>query len=186
MKPGTALTGPGAPEAATRLAAFAGRAQFTGQVSADPCRAQRLMNRHDPAIYPGTYVTCIYNHAKALCARSIGPDLDACRPLECRNAAFTEANRDAVRGELDRINASLASTPALPPLQHTVTAPPRRHHRLPRRPAAGDGVSRRAELPAEQQVRDVLAQMHAEAAAGGPTLSVLALARRLNLSNTTF
>ena len=42
------------------------------------------------------------------------------------------------------------------------------------------------ELPAEQQVREVLAQMRAEAAAGGPTPSVLALARRLGLSNTTF
>jgi hypothetical protein len=47
-------------------------------------------------------------------------------------------------------------------------------------------MSRRAELPAEQQVREVLAQMRAEAAAGGPVPSVLALARRLGLSNTTF
>ena len=117
------LTGPAAPEAATRLTAFADRARFTGQVTTDPRRVQRLMNRHDPAIYPGTYVTCIYNHAKALCARGTGPDLGTCRPLECRNAAFTKANRDALRGELDRINASLASTPALPPyLQHTLTA----------------------------------------------------------------
>jgi AcrR family transcriptional regulator len=47
-------------------------------------------------------------------------------------------------------------------------------------------VSRRAELPAEQHVREVLAQMRAEAARGGPAPSVLALARRLGLSNTTF
>lgn len=46
-------------------------------------------------------------------------------------------------------------------------------------------MSRRAELPAEQQVREVLAQMRAEAAAGGPAPTVLALARRLGLSNTT-
>ncbi len=117
------LTGPGAPEAVTRLAAFAERARFAGQVTTDPRRVQRLMNRHDPAIYPGTYVTCIYNHAKALCARGTGPDLGTCRPLECRNAAFTEANRDALGQELARINASLASIPALPPyLQHTLTA----------------------------------------------------------------
>jgi integrase len=117
------LTGPGAPEAATRLAAFAEHTRFTGQVSTDPRRVQRLMNRHDPAIYPGTYVTCIYNHAKALCTRGAGPDLGACRPLECRNAAFTEANRGALRSEFDRINDSLASTPALPPyLQHALTA----------------------------------------------------------------
>ncbi len=47
-------------------------------------------------------------------------------------------------------------------------------------------MSRRAELPVEQHVREALAQMHAEAAAGGPTPSVLALARCLRLSNTTF
>jgi len=117
------LTGPGAPEAAARLAVFAERGRFTGQVTADRRRVQRLMNRHDPAIYPGTYVTCIYNHAKALCVRSTGPDRGTCRPLECRNAASTTANRDALGGELDRINASLTSTSALPPyLQHILTA----------------------------------------------------------------
>jgi hypothetical protein len=42
------------------------------------------MDRHDPAIYPGKYITCIYSHAKALCTRSAGPDLGSCRPLECR------------------------------------------------------------------------------------------------------
>ncbi len=61
------LTGPAAAEAARRLASFAGRARFAGQVTTDPRRLARLMANHDPAIYPGTYVTCIYSHAKALC-----------------------------------------------------------------------------------------------------------------------
>lgn len=78
---------------------------------------------HDPAIYPGTYVTCIYSHTKALCTRSTGPDLGSCRPLDCRNAAFTTANRDALRDELARIDARLTRTPALPPyLQHTLAS----------------------------------------------------------------
>ncbi len=109
------MTGPAAAEAAGRLASFA------GQVATDPRRLARLMARHDPAIYPGKYVTCIYSHAKALCSRHAEPDLGSCRPLECRNAAFTAANRDALRDELPRIDASLARTPALPPyLQHTL------------------------------------------------------------------
>jgi AcrR family transcriptional regulator len=47
-------------------------------------------------------------------------------------------------------------------------------------------VSRKIELPAEQHVRDVRADMLAEAAAGGAKPSVLALARRLGLTNATF
>ena len=110
------LTGPAAAEAATRLSAFA---TFAGQVTTDP----RLMASHDPAIYPGEYVTCIYHHPRALCTRGDGPDLAACQPLRCRNAAFTPANRDALRSELAAIDASLARAPALPPyLQHTLTA----------------------------------------------------------------
>ncbi len=111
------LTGPAAGEAAARLATFA------GQVTTDPRRIARLMASHDPAIYPGEYVTCIYHHPRALCTHGDGPDLGACQPLRCRNAAFTPANRDALRRELARIDASLIQAPALPPyLQHTLTA----------------------------------------------------------------
>ncbi|HEY4853074.1 MAG TPA: hypothetical protein VII22_19980 [Streptosporangiaceae bacterium] len=114
------LTGPAAAEAAARLSAFAG---FAGQVTTDSRRIARLMDSHDPAIYPGEYVTCIYSHPRALCAHSDGPDLGTCQPLRCRNAAFTPANRDALRAELARIDASLTRAPALPPyLQHTLTA----------------------------------------------------------------
>ncbi len=55
--------------------------------------------------------------------RSTGPDLGSCSPLDCRNAAFTTANRDALRDELARINAHLARPPELPPyLQHTLAS----------------------------------------------------------------
>ena len=47
-------------------------------------------------------------------------------------------------------------------------------------------MSRKIELPGEAHVRDVLAEMLTEAAAGGARPSVLALARRLGLSNATF
>lgn len=47
-------------------------------------------------------------------------------------------------------------------------------------------MSRKIDLPAKAHVRAVLADMLAEAAAGGAKLSVLALARRLGLSNATF
>ena len=114
------LTGPAAAEAAARLKAFAG---FAGQVTTDPRRIARLMASHDPAIYPGEYVTCIYSHPRALCTHGDGPDLGTCQPLRCRNAAFTPANRDAFQAELAKIDASLSQAPALPPyLQHTLTA----------------------------------------------------------------
>lgn len=47
-------------------------------------------------------------------------------------------------------------------------------------------MSRKIDLPAEAHVRAVLADMLTEAAAGGAKPSVLALARRLGLSNATF
>lgn len=47
-------------------------------------------------------------------------------------------------------------------------------------------MSRKIGLPAEAHVRAVLADMLAEETAGGPKPSVLALARRLGLSNATF
>jgi hypothetical protein len=114
------FTGLAAAEAVARLSAFTG---FAGQVTTDPRRIARLMASHDPAIYPGEYVTCIYSHPRALCSHEDRPDLGACQPLRCRNAAFTPANRDALRAELARIDASLTRAPALPPyLQHTLTA----------------------------------------------------------------
>jgi AcrR family transcriptional regulator len=47
-------------------------------------------------------------------------------------------------------------------------------------------MSRKIDLPAEQHVRAVLADMLAEAAEGSAKPSVLALARRLGLSNATY
>jgi hypothetical protein len=113
------LTGPAADEAQRRLNDLAEHRRMTGQIVTDPRRLQRLMKRHDPAIYPGKYVTCIFSHAKALCSTGDHPDLGNCKPLRCRNVALTPANRAALTDELAAIDADLAATPPLPPfLRH--------------------------------------------------------------------
>jgi len=119
--PHDTLAGPAAAEAATRLAAFAGKAGYHGTIITDPRRLKRLMDRADPAIYPGEYVTCVYTHATALCQRtatSERPALRACQPLDCRNVALTPTNTAAWQAELARLDARLATRPPLPPLLH--------------------------------------------------------------------
>ncbi|MEU7823026.1 hypothetical protein [Catellatospora sp. NPDC049133] len=119
-----ALTGPAADDAARRLAAFAAQSRYQGMVVTDRHRLKRLMDRHDPAVYPGAYVTCVYDHAKALCQQNSSPssravpDFGTCRPLGCRNVALTEANTAAWQAELERIDARLVGRPPLPPLLH--------------------------------------------------------------------
>lgn len=125
----TTLAGPAAGEAQRRLDGFAGQARFVGTVLTDPHRLARLLRREDPAIYPGTFATCVYDRDKALCHQhhdssdtSTGiarPSLGNCRPLECANVALTVDNVTAFRVELDRIDHELGERPSLPPLlQH--------------------------------------------------------------------
>jgi hypothetical protein len=38
---------------------------FYGKIITDPRRLKRIMDRHDPSIYPGQYVTCVYNPDRA-------------------------------------------------------------------------------------------------------------------------
>ena len=116
------LTGPAAGEAARRLRDFGDRARFRGSVVTDQRQLARLMTRGDPAIYPGTYATCVYNPDRALCQQqhdtrgTAGPSLGHCKPLDCRNTALTEDNRTALAREAADITRQLASRPALPPL----------------------------------------------------------------------
>lgn len=118
----TDLTGPAAEEAARRLEAFGARARFQGKVVLDDNRLRRLMAKHDPAVYPGEYITCVHDHAKALCERARRgrteglPDHGGCKPLACRNVALTPENTAAWQREVDRITHRLASRPTLPPL----------------------------------------------------------------------
>ncbi|MFJ5924668.1 hypothetical protein ACIQF6_18915 [Kitasatospora sp. NPDC092948] len=121
----TDLSGPSAEEAARRLGEFGERAQFQGQVALDKHRLKRIMKRHDPAIYPGEYITCVHDPAKALCDRAKRgggdglPDHGGCKPLACRNVALTPENVAAWTRELARLEKRMAARPAMPPLlQH--------------------------------------------------------------------
>jgi integrase len=116
------LTGPAARQAAQRLADFGRRARFRGIAITDNRQLARLMQRDDPAVYPGTYATCIYNPDKALCRQqhdtrgTLRPALGSCQPLECRNTALTADNKTALSHEAAEITRQLASRPLLPPL----------------------------------------------------------------------
>ena len=134
------LTGPAADEALRRLEELGEHQRLAGQVVTDPRRLHRLMQRHDPAIYPGKYVTCVHNHAKALCGGDTRPDLASCQPLRCRNVALSPGNRDTLAEEITSLDTALTTVPALPPLLQ---------HRLrDRRQAIADFLARNQPEPA--------------------------------------
>ncbi|MEV7129680.1 hypothetical protein [Streptomyces sp. NPDC093260] len=118
----TDFMGPAAEEVALRLQDFGERAQFQGQLALSKNRLLRIMRRHDPGVYPGIYITCVHDPAKALCekarrGRGEGlPEHGGCQPLACRNVALTLENTQAWQRELDRIGRRLTSRPLLPPL----------------------------------------------------------------------
>ncbi|MFE5586380.1 hypothetical protein [Kitasatospora sp. NPDC056531] len=115
------LAGPSAEEATRRLMEFGERAQFQGQVALDKHRLKRIMKRHDPAIYPGEYITCVNDPAKALCEKArLGnsedlPSHGGCLPLACRNVTLTPENVAAWQRVIARIDKRLASRPLLAP-----------------------------------------------------------------------
>ncbi|MGW0655379.1 hypothetical protein ACWD4T_42555 [Streptomyces umbrinus] len=114
-----ALTGPAGAEAETRLAAFARHTVFEGQVVTDEARLRRIVARHDPHLYPGTFLTCVYNPDRALCRTPSGPAdrpvMADCQPLACRNAAFTPTNRHALERHLAALDTALADSERLAP-----------------------------------------------------------------------
>lgn len=116
------LAGPAAAEAAERLASFAGQARLQGQVVLDDRRLKRIMKRDDPAGYPEKFVTCIHDHAKALCAKVQRgraeqlPDHGGCKPLACRNVALTPENLQTWRAKASRIDTRPSGAVPLPPL----------------------------------------------------------------------
>ncbi|MER5915562.1 hypothetical protein ABT124_35290 [Streptomyces sp. NPDC001982] len=137
----TGFAGPSAEEVARRLTDFGEQARFEGQVVLDKHRLARIMKCHDPAVYPGEYVTCVHDPAKALCAKARSgrgdglPDGE-CQPLACRNVALSRDNTEAWLRELDRIEQRLSSRPAMAPFLH---------HRL---------IQRHAEIRAFLQASD--------------------------------
>lgn len=58
------LTGPAAADAEARLTEFERHVTFHGKVITDPRRLKRVMDRHDPRIYPGQYVTFLASHGQ--------------------------------------------------------------------------------------------------------------------------
>lgn len=115
------LTGPAAEEAGRRLTNMGADPTFFGTATTDRRRLLRLIQVNGPAVYPGRYVTCVYNPDKALCRTRTGvdadtPDLANCKPLACRNVALTNENVETWQGELAAIDRDLGSKPLLPPL----------------------------------------------------------------------
>jgi hypothetical protein len=122
------LAGPAGEEARRRLVELGNRA-FQGAVVSDRRRLARIMNSHDPAIYPGKYSTCVFNPDKALCRKKTSvrgvpmPRISDCRPLECRNVALSEANLVALKAELTQLQYEVTKKPRLPPLlERTIEA----------------------------------------------------------------
>ena len=115
------LVGPAAAEAERRLAEFERQVRFDGKVITDPKRLARHMERHDPHIYPGEFVTCVHNPDRALCRREgqDGPSLPDCQPLACRNVALSTENVEAFVSYLATIDKTLAKGEVLAPfLRH--------------------------------------------------------------------
>jgi hypothetical protein len=115
------LRGPAADQAQARLDNLSRDTAYAGSIITDPKRLERIMRRGDPKIYPGRFVTCIYDPNKALCHQrtsdggGLVPDLGSCQPLHCKNVALTVENRAALREHLDRLDARLCAADLLPP-----------------------------------------------------------------------
>jgi hypothetical protein len=114
------ILGPSADEARHRLGQLGKRVGYDGAVVTDPRRLARVMAQADPAVYPGKYVTCVFNPEKALCDRGSAVEHPALEsghgPLYCANVALTAANLEAWRADILEADAELKRKPPLPPL----------------------------------------------------------------------
>ncbi|MCI4657321.1 hypothetical protein [Cryobacterium zhongshanensis] len=89
------VTGPAAAIAQTRAEAFAAKTSFSGVVVDNEYQLERFVRSSSPQVFPGDYVMCVFDPAKALCARKDpkSPNQAKCQPLACRNGALDEGNR---------------------------------------------------------------------------------------------
>lgn len=80
---------------------------FAGALPENPRQLADFLKQHDPYIYRGVLVTCVFDPSKALCIRKTPgePDFQTCEPLTCSNAIFTPEDiaawRDRARGLLE-------------------------------------------------------------------------------------
>ncbi|MCX4681271.1 hypothetical protein OG413_39430 [Streptomyces sp. NBC_01433] len=144
------------------------------------------MARHDSEVYPGTYVTCVFNPDKALCrprpargGRTVPVPHD-CQPLECRNVALTAANTTALAAEADRLDLLLRARPPSRPFRRPTWSGDATRST---RPPTANGTAHRRPMPSRT---DVLAAIDILTAETGRRPSVPALAARPDLANTTF
>ncbi|MFJ3797666.1 hypothetical protein ACIPSJ_15380 [Streptomyces sp. NPDC090088] len=112
------LRGPSADEARVRLDKFGDRVRFLGKTP-DDNQMKKLMERNDPRIYPGRFVTCTDNPNRRLCRlpgeKDMNPDPGQCKPLTCRNVALTDSNAQAWLQRLAELDARLQASDALAP-----------------------------------------------------------------------
>ncbi len=84
-------------------------------------------------MYPGAFITCVYNPGRALrrCpeASADQPAMADCQPQACRNTALTSANRRALANHRARLEDTLVADDRLAPYvrrglqeQHCATA----------------------------------------------------------------
>jgi hypothetical protein len=135
------LAGPAAAEAHARLEQLGRQVGFAGTVVTDPRRLKLIMRRHDPGIFPGQFVTCVFNPDKALCLRagtpsSKTPALADCQPGACRNVALTGDNLTAWQQHLARLDQALSDPTLAPYLQHRLR---QQHHDITRFLQTGGG-----------------------------------------------
>lgn len=88
---------------------------FAGHLPDNPGQLARFLKKHDPYVYRGAAVTCVFDSSKALCLRRDpgAPNFQTCEPLKCGNAVFTPADIIVWRDRADGLaevgaNESLA------------------------------------------------------------------------------
>ncbi|MFB7211752.1 hypothetical protein [Streptomyces sp. NPDC056255] len=180
------LTGP----AGARLTTLAQHTVFDGQVVTDEARLRRIMARHDPHLYPGRFLTCVYNPDRALCrtpaAAADTPAMAECQPLACRNTALTPTNHQALTEHLAELTAALAGGDRLAPLPTPPAHRAARHDRSLPHPTRPGARPVKRPLPDTDAVKAAIDTVLEQAAARGRRPTVTAVERHLGIPHATF
>lgn len=112
------FSGPAKHELEKRLHSFRAQARFEGLIADNPRQLKKILARHEPGVYPGEFVTCVFNPEKALCLRgefATAPDLNGCQPTRCRNVALDAGQRSEWEQRLRNLDEQLAEPSQLNP-----------------------------------------------------------------------